>query len=83
MLMAPATATARDYYVDSSSGDDRNEGSQQHPFRTLAPVLVRLTPCDNAYVRIPGAADNTGRGRYSHAEGPNSAVCTQGEHKAS
>lgn len=70
-----STAWGRDYYVDARSGNDANEGSEQHPFRTLAPLLARITACDSAYVKIDGAANGNGVGRYSHAELPTSPSC--------
>jgi hypothetical protein len=76
LLGLSSAASARDYYVDAREGSDANEGSQQRPFRTLTPLLARLTPCDNAYMKIDGAANGNGVGRYSHAELPTSAVCT-------
>lgn len=76
LLGLSAAAPANDYYVDAQAGNDANEGSAEHPFRTLAPLLQRLTPCDNAFVKIEGAAKGNGIGRYSHAELPTSAVCT-------
>ena len=71
-----SVVAAHDYYVDARTGNDSNQGSAQQPFRTLAPLLQRLTPCDSAYVRIQGAANDNGVGRYSHAELPGSSACT-------
>lgn len=81
LLGLSSVAHARDYYVDAREGSDTNEGSEQHPFRTLAPLLARLTPCDNAYVKIDGAANGNGVGRYSHAELPTSSICTSATRK--
>ncbi len=74
LLGLSAAAVAQDYYVDARTGNDANDGSEQHPFRTLAPLLARLTPCDNAFLKIEGAANGNGVGRYSHLPGPGACM---------
>ena len=82
LSMLSAGVRAEDYYVDARSGNDAGDGSAEHPFRTLAPLLQRLGPCDNAYIRVEGAANDQGVGRYSHAEQPSSALCQAAAKKA-
>lgn len=46
------TAQARDYFVDVHVGSDANDGSREHPFKTLTPLLQHLHACDHAYINM-------------------------------
>jgi len=46
-FLAP-TALARDFYVDPETGSPDNDGSAEHPWRTLEEVIA-ATPIDGDY----------------------------------
>jgi hypothetical protein len=80
-LLAAASASAHDYYVDAVRGSDANDGTALHPFKTLAPLLQHVGPCDHVVMQLPGALQ--GVGRYSNANVPSVAAGCRAEQRES